>query len=85
MKIGLDYERVLFDTDSFDEFYKEETGLYHVKADVYTESGNYDPTEHAKECTLDVEEVYQFFEKDLSKFLYNDIEFLEKLKEEHDL
>lgn len=85
MKIGLDFDRVLFDTDSFDDFYKENTRLFHVDADVYDEFGDYDPSKHAKECGIDPETVYSIFEEDLSRFLYDDIDFLKKLKEEHTL
>lgn len=78
MRIGLDFDRVLFDTDSFDEYYKKETGLYHVDADVFDQNGNYDPVKHAKICGVDKEKVWNAL-NDLEKFIYEDVEQLKNL------
>lgn len=79
MKIGIDFDRVVFDTDSFNEYIKEETGLHHVDADVYDEHGNYSPEKHAEASGVDVEKVYEIMEKGLEKFLYDDAEMLENI------
>ncbi len=84
MKIGVDFDRVLFKTDEFNEYLKEETGLHHVEADVYDENGCYSPEKHAEACGIDVEEIYSAM-KNLSRFLYSDIDSLKKLKPEHEL
>lgn len=78
MRIGLDFDRVLFDTDAFDEYYKDQTGLYHVEENVYDRNGNYDPEKHAKVCGIDSEKVWNSLE-DLEQFLYEDIEVLDEL------
>lgn len=83
MRIGLDFDRVLFDTDSFDEYYKKETGLYHVDADVSDQNGNYDPIKHAKICGVDKEKVWNAL-SDLENFVYEDVELLNNL-DEHEL
>ncbi len=83
MRIGIDFDRVLFDTDRFDEYYKEKSGLRHVEEDVYDEKGNYSPFKHADICNIDPEEVFNILE-DLEKFLYDDIKLLEDL-ENHEL
>lgn len=84
MKIGVDFDRVLFKTDKFNEYLKEETGLHHVEEDVYDKNGCYSPEKHAKACGINPETVYDAI-KDLNRFLYSDIDSLKKLKPEHEL
>lgn len=84
MKIGVDFDRVLFKTDEFNEYLKEKTGLHHVDEDVYDDNGNYSPEKHAEACGLDSEKIYDAIE-DLNQFLYSDIDNLRKLKEDHKL
>ena len=83
MKIGLDFDRVLFDTDSFNEYMKEETGLHHVEKDVYDDNENYSPEKHAEASGIDIEEVYDAIDN-LQRFVYDDVELLKEL-EEHTL
>lgn len=82
MIIGVDFDRVLFDTDRFNEEMKEATGLHHVEADVYDENGNYSPEKHAEACDVDVDEVYSFVEENIRKFIYPDVKALEELDHE---
>jgi FMN phosphatase YigB (HAD superfamily) len=84
MKIGIDFDRVLFKTDEFNEYLKEETGLHHVEMDVYDENGCYSPKKHAKACGISVEEVFQSM-NDLNRFLYPDVDKLKELKQNHEL
>ncbi len=84
MKVGLDFDRVLFKTDEFNEYLKEETDLHHVDADVYDSEGCYSPEKHAEACGVDVEEVYDAIEG-ISRFLYPDVDELRKLKPEHEI
>lgn len=79
MKIGVDFDRVLFDTDRFNEYMKEEAGLHHVDADVYDEKGCYSPRKHAEASGIDVEKVYGAMEN-LERFVYDDVELLEELE-----
>ena len=83
MRIGLDFDRVLFDTDSFDEFYKEHVeGLYHIENPAPVKHGVYDPEMHAELCGIPKERIWNVFENDLSRFLYPDVELLDKLGHE---
>jgi len=83
LKIGLDFDRVLFDTDSFDEFYKEHVeGLYHVESPAPVKHGVYDPEMHAEICGIPKERIWKVFEHDLSQFLYDDVELLDELDHE---
>ena len=78
MKIGLDFDRVLFDTDRFNEYLKEEVeGLEHVDSSPYNDHGVYSPKIHAELCGIDVERIYRAME-DLERFLYDDIFDLEE-------
>lgn len=83
MRIGLDLDRVLFDTDRFDEYYKEHVeGLYHVESPAPVKHGVYDPEMHAELCEIPKERIWKVFEHDLSQFLYDDIELLNNLDHE---
>jgi len=84
LRIGFDFDRVLFDTDSFNKYLKEETGLHHVDADVYDKHDCYSPEKHAEACGIDVEEVYGAME-DLNQFLFSDVDELRRLRNGHEL
>ncbi|WEL19576.1 hypothetical protein [Candidatus Nanohalococcus occultus] len=79
MRIGIDFDRVIFDTENFDEYFKNNTGLYHVEESVYDSNGNYSPEKHAEKCGINVETVYNAL-SDLSNFLYEDIRNLSELE-----
>ena len=84
MRIGFDFDRVLFDTDSFNKYLKDETGLYHVEGSVYDENGCYSPEKHAEMCSIDVDTVYEAMDH-LNQFLFSDIDDLRKLSKDHEL
>jgi|APHM01.1.fsa_nt_gi hypothetical protein len=84
MNIGIDFDRVLFDTDRFNKYLKDETGLYHVEEDLYDEKGCYSPEKHAKACGIETEEIFDAMH-DLNRFLYNDVDKLRDLKPRHNL
>lgn len=82
MRIGIDFDRVLFDTDAFNEYMKQEVdGLHHVDEEPVDENGNYDPGRHAELSGIDVEEVYSALD-DLERFLFDDVHELEELEGE---
>ena len=82
MIVGVDFDRVLFDTDRFNREIKEKTGMHHVEADVYDDNGNYSPEKHADLCGVDPEELYEFVEENASRFLYPDVGRLESIEHE---
>jgi hypothetical protein len=83
VRIGLDFDRVLFDTDSFDDYYKAHVeGLYHVEEPAPVKHGVYDPEMHAELCEIPKERIWKVFEHDLSQFLYDDIDLLDELDHE---
>jgi FMN phosphatase YigB (HAD superfamily) len=82
MRIGIDFDRVLFDTDSFNKYLKQNLdGLKHVETPPYNEHGVYSPKIHAEMCGIDVEKIYAAM-KDLRQFVYEDVEVLEELDHE---
>lgn len=83
MIVGIDFDRVLFDTDRFNEELKEVTELQHVEAEVYDENGNYSPEKHAEAAGADTENIYEFVEKNARKYIYPDVKELAEL--DHDI
>lgn len=82
MRIGLDFDRVLFDTDSFNKHLKENVdGLEHVEASPYNENEVYSPEIHADLCGIPVERIYSAIE-DTSQFLFEDVDVLEDFEDE---
>lgn len=82
MKIGVDFDRVLFKTEEFNSYLKENVEkLEHVESSPYNEHGVYDPKIHAELCGIDVEEIYSAM-NDLERFLYSDIEKLKDVDHE---
>lgn len=84
MRIGIDFDRVIFDTERFDQYFKDHTDLYHVEEDVYDENGNYSPEKHAEVCGVEINDVYSSLEE-LGKFVYDDIRSLADELSEHEL
>lgn len=82
MRIGIDFDRVLFDTDSFNDYLKEEVkGLEHVDAPPYDEHENYSPEIHADLCSIELEKIYEKIEG-LDGFLLIEPEELEDREHE---
>jgi hypothetical protein len=82
VRIGLDFDRVLFDTDSFNKYLKENVeGLRHVDASPYNENEVYSPEIHAELCGIPVERIYEAI-SDTSQFLYPDFKVLSDLDDE---
>lgn len=83
MKVGIDFDRVIFDTDRFNEYLKEEVeGLEHVEGgDVYDKNGNYVPEKHAQLCGIQVDDIYDAID-DLERFVFEDVGKLRELDHE---
>ena len=80
MRIGIDLDRVLFDTDSFDDFYKDKVeGLHHVEDPAPVRHGCYDPEMHAEICGIPKQRIWNVFDHDLSDFVFADVDILDQL------
>jgi len=76
VRIGFDFDRVLFRTDEFKEHLEEEIPGF---LETYPSEGVYDPQEHAEKLGIDPERIEQALE-DAERFLYEDVQDLEKLE-----
>jgi len=81
MIVGFDFDRVLFMTEEFKKLLDEEVPGF---LEHYPDEGHYDPKKHAKNIGVDVDEIFEVIEKS-SDFVYEDVEKLERLREEHRL
>lgn len=80
MRVGIDFDRVLFKTDKF----KEEVlfdEIENFKETYEKVDGVYSPEKHAEILDIPVEDIMQVLEK-ASEYLYSDTKLLEK--SEHD-
>jgi len=84
LKIGIDFDRVLFNTDEFNKIYSSSIkGLHHVSSPKPTKHGVYCPEAHAQLCGIDPQRIWDFFkEQSLEDFLYSDVKLLNELKHE---
>ncbi len=76
MRIGIDFDRVLFDTDAFREHLDEKIPGFN---DTYPKNQLYNPEEHAEVLGVDPEKIHETIEE-CEQFVYPDIEKLEKLE-----
>ncbi|WP_414837797.1 hypothetical protein ACK3SF_00105 [Candidatus Nanosalina sp. VS9-1] len=81
MIIGLDFDRVLFETDRFKDFLDSEIPGF---LEEYPKEGNYDPDLHADNLEVGVKKIFQALEH-ADRFLYDDIEALEELRDDFQL
>lgn len=79
MRIGIDFDRVLFRTGDFKQFLDDRIDGF---LDTYPE-GNYDPREHADELGIKMEDLMEVLEH-ADEFTYDDVPELGKL-EDHTL
>lgn len=82
MRIGIDFDRVLFRTDDFKEFLEQQIPGF---LEDYPESQPvYDPAKHAEKLGVEKEEIMKALAR-ADKFLYEDVTELEKLQPEHEV
>lgn len=80
MRIGIDFDRVLFKTDRFKEevLFEEIDGFEETYSQI---DGVYSPEKHAEILEIPVEDILQILEK-ASEYLYDDVELLKKSEHE---
>ena len=84
MRIGIDFDRVLFDTEGFKQsLFTDIDGFNETYADAENGKGVYDPDKHAEILEIDVSRIHEALSK-ASKFLYGDIGKLD-LIESHEV
>ena len=81
MRIGIDFDRTLFDTDSFKQHLESRFPKF---SDTYSESiddGIYKPRIHAEKMGVELEDIYSEM-RNCRKFLFESIDKLEDLKDD---
>lgn len=81
MKIGIDFDRVLFDTEKFKQHLEEKIPGFDQSYKDARENGLYNPEKHAEILGVEVEKIFEEIEN-AKNFLYDDIEELENLEHE---
>ncbi len=84
MRVGFDFDRVLFQTDRFKKHLFQRFNDFRETYSEAVVEGKYDPERHAHIMEVEVEEIYDELEK-ASEFLYDDVEKLQGFKEEFDM
>lgn len=78
MKIGIDFDRVLFDTESFKHHLEEQLPGFSETYEEARENSLYNPEKHAEILGVEVERIFEEIEN-AKNFLYSDLEELEKI------
>ncbi|MFB6144210.1 MAG: hypothetical protein ABEJ98_02765 [Candidatus Nanohaloarchaea archaeon] len=81
MKIGIDFDRVLFNTERFKKHLEEQIPGFSRTYDRAREDGVYNPARHADILGVEVAKIFQEIEN-AKNFLYPDVEELESVDEE---
>ena len=84
MRVGVDFDRVLFDTEEFKEYLEDEIPGFLDKYGLATGEG-YDPETHAEIMGIPPERIHETLDYREDRFLYDDIEDLEVMANHHDV
>ena len=81
MKIGVDFDRVLFDTNSFKRHLEEKLPGFSETYEIARENNLYNPDKHADILGVEVEQIFEEIES-AKNFLYSDVKALEDIEHE---
>lgn len=81
MKVGIDFDRVLFDTESFKQHLEEQLPGFGETYEDARENSLYNPEKHAEILEVEVERIFEEIEN-AKNFLYSDVEILEEIQHE---
>lgn len=84
MKIGIDFDRVLFKTEEFKNHLFDRFEEFEETYKQAKENGVYYPQKHAELMDTTVEEIFHELQN-TSKFLYEDVSKLQKLQNEFEI
>lgn len=84
MRIGVDFDRVLFDTEDFKHYLDEEIPGFLDSYGLATGEG-YNPEKHAEIMDVDPEVIYDTLDYETERFMYEDVDVLGELEDEHDV
>lgn len=80
MKIGIDFDRVLFKTEDFKEHLFNEFEEFEETYEKAVKNGFYEPRTHAELMNTTVGKIFQELQN-TSKFLYEDVGKIQKLRD----
>jgi hypothetical protein len=84
MKIGVDFDRVLFDTEEFKQYLEDEIPGFLDTYGLATGQG-YNPEKHAEIMSIDPDTIYDTLDYSEGRFLYEDVGELQSWTEEHEV
>lgn len=84
MRIGVDFDRVLFDTEQFKEYLEDEIPGFLDTYGLATGEG-YNPEKHADIMDIPSEKIYDTLDYESGRFSYEDVEELDKWTKEHEV
>ena len=84
VKIGIDFDRVLFQTDKFKRHLFKRFEQFEETYDDSVKNGVYNPHVHAELMDTTVEDIFEEIQK-TSEFLYDDVSRLQKLQEKFEV
>lgn len=84
MRIGVDFDRVLFDTPDFKEYLENEIPGFLDTYGLATGQG-YDPERHAEIMDIDPQTIYDTLNYQGGRFLYDDVDELDEWDSEHEV
>lgn len=80
MKIGIDFDRVLFKTEDFKQHLFNEFEEFEETYEKAVKNGFYEPQKHAELMNTTVGKIFQELQN-TSKFLYEDVGKIQKLRD----
>lgn len=84
MRIGVDFDRVLFDTEEFKQYLENEIPEFLDTYGLATGEG-YDPEKHAEIMGIPKETIYNTLDYEGGRFSYEDVGELERWADEHEI
>ncbi len=84
MRIGVDFDRVLFDTEQFKQYLENEIPEFLDTYGLATGEG-YDPEKHAEIMGISADTIYNTLDYESGRFSYEDVEKLDRWAEKHEV
>lgn len=84
MRIGVDFDRVLFDTEEFKQYLEDEIPGFLDTYGLATGEG-YDPERHAEIMDISPKKIYDTLDYESGKFSYDDTEELDRWSNQHEV
>lgn len=84
MRVGVDFDRVLFDTEDFKDYLEQKIPGFLDSYGLATGEG-YNPEKHSEIMDVEPDVIYDTLDYETGRFLYDDIDVLGELDEQHEV